>query len=297
MRLNTNIILIIAAFSIISCKKKEILEESSNSVEQDTNNPTTLRWANIDWNPDINYGSIADVDGNSYKTVTIGNQTWMAENLRTTKYQTGETINNITELNELASVQKDCYWKPKATNFEDDDDIEIYDFSPYFGYAYSLEVIINNKNVCPSGWKIPNSNDWSEMFNFLENENEVILSEGNYKDGYGKFINNTLISVDGWYSGNYDELDNDLFNIGGQDKYGFRILPTENPVYYKSTSSSNWGYGAEVSFSSKTSDDSLSYFSINIDPDQNPNLLFEIGKYKIDTSYYEELTFIRCVKE
>ncbi len=48
---------------------------------------TTLEVSSINFNPDLAYGSIADVDGNLYKTIQIGTQIWMAENLRTTKFK------------------------------------------------------------------------------------------------------------------------------------------------------------------------------------------------------------------
>jgi hypothetical protein len=61
-------------------------------------------------NPVIIPESIADSDSNTYKAVTIGTQVWMAENLKTTKYNDGTDIPLITEISELANPQTPAYY-------------------------------------------------------------------------------------------------------------------------------------------------------------------------------------------
>ena len=51
------------------------------------------------FNPNVDYGTLTDQEGNVYKTIQIGSQTWMAENLRTTTYRNGEKIPEVTENN------------------------------------------------------------------------------------------------------------------------------------------------------------------------------------------------------
>lgn len=60
------------------------------------NNPLNGRTTAV-FNPDKNYGTMSDIDGNIYKTIVIGEQTWMAENLRVTHYRNGDEVPIITD--------------------------------------------------------------------------------------------------------------------------------------------------------------------------------------------------------
>lgn len=109
------------------------------------------------FNPSITYGSVQDADWNSYNTVEIGNQVWMAENLRTTKYANGDPIAFINDTANWEFVDYDAY-----TFYELDSSLIIPN-----GYLYNWHVIADPRNVCPTGWHVPRESEWAELINYL----------------------------------------------------------------------------------------------------------------------------------
>jgi uncharacterized protein (TIGR02145 family) len=104
----------------------------------------------IAYNQELNYGSLNDIDGNSYKTIAIGNQTWMAENLKTTKFSDGGTIAQKTDLAEWISLSTPayCYFLNDEAKYKGT-----------YGTLYNWHTV-NTGKLCPSGWHVPTSNDW-----------------------------------------------------------------------------------------------------------------------------------------
>lgn len=101
--------------------------------------------------------TITDVDGNTYKTVKIDNQTWMAENLRTTKYNDGNTISNVTDSAEWVNLSTPAYcW------YNNDKD----SLGKIYGALYNWYTV-DTKKLCPSGWKVPTVEDWDQLIKFL----------------------------------------------------------------------------------------------------------------------------------
>lgn len=152
---------------IFSCKK-----ESSNPTNNSTTNSNNSNPVTCINNPNINFTSIGtpigkvsncikDVDGNTYKTVTIGTQTWMAENLKTSKYSDGTAISNVTDDSEWSNLTKGAwaYYNNDPTNNTK--------YGKLYNW-YSISTITNgNKNICPSGWHIPNDTEWTVLTDFL----------------------------------------------------------------------------------------------------------------------------------
>jgi uncharacterized protein (TIGR02145 family) len=109
--------------------------------------------------------NIADVDGNSYKTVKIGDQTWMAENLKVSKYSDGTSIPNVTDNTQWSNLTTGAW----AYNNNDAANNAKYG-KLYNWYAVS-PTSNGNKNVCPTGWHVPTDAEWSVLTDYLGGNN------------------------------------------------------------------------------------------------------------------------------
>ena len=114
------------------------------------------------FNPDVTYGSVTDIDGNRYKTITIGTQTWMAENLRTTKYRNGDAIPEVSGNTAWMGLSTDAY-----CNYENStDEIRI----ATMGRLYNWFAVTDSRNIAPEGWHVATDAEWSTLTSFLGNE-------------------------------------------------------------------------------------------------------------------------------
>jgi uncharacterized protein (TIGR02145 family) len=104
--------------------------------------------------------NINDIDGNSYHTVTIGTQVWMVENLKTTRYSNGEPIPNITDANQWSNLTSGAF-----SNYNNDESIALE-----YGRLYNYYTVIDNRNLCPTGWHVPANDDWITLTTYLGGE-------------------------------------------------------------------------------------------------------------------------------
>jgi len=95
---------------------------------------------------------IKDIDGNIYKTIKIGTQTWMAENLKTTK------LNNGTKIPVEEDNDKFIALKTAAFCWYDND----ADYKKSFGGLYNWYSVKTGK-LCPAGWHVPSDAEWMKM--------------------------------------------------------------------------------------------------------------------------------------
>ena len=104
--------------------------------------------------------TITDRDGNVYQTVNIGTQTWMAENLKTTKYRTGEDISNPKDSISWRTATFGAW----CNNKNDTVNGRIY------GRLYNYLAITDPRNIAPIGWHVASQAEWTTLVNYLGGE-------------------------------------------------------------------------------------------------------------------------------
>jgi uncharacterized protein (TIGR02145 family) len=111
----------------------------------------------ITFNPALSYGSLSDIDGNTYKVITIGTQTWMAENLQTTKYNDGTPIPLVTDGKAWAGLTTPGYsW------YNNNEQV----FKKLYGALYNWYAV-NTGKLCPAGWHVSTNTEWATLITYL----------------------------------------------------------------------------------------------------------------------------------
>jgi uncharacterized protein (TIGR02145 family) len=102
-------------------------------------------------------GSVKDIDGNVYHTVTIGTQVWMVENLKTTKYQNGDPIPNVTDNSQWTNLETGAF-----CNYNNDAAI-----GAKYGKLYNYYAVYDSRNIAPTGWHVAASSEWKTLEDFV----------------------------------------------------------------------------------------------------------------------------------
>jgi uncharacterized protein (TIGR02145 family) len=168
----------------------------------------------------VDKNSVTDIDGNTYKTVQIGTQVWMAENLKTAKYNDGTMIPNVTDDAQWSNLTSGawCYYDNNASN------------NSKYGKLYNWYAVSKttngNKNVCPTGWHVPTDSEWTALTDYLGG---VSVAGGKMKD----------VGTTNWINPNTDATNVSLFTgLPG----GLRNL---NGYYYGIGNAGRWWSSSE----------------------------------------------------
>jgi uncharacterized protein (TIGR02145 family) len=197
-------------------------------------------------------GEVTDVDLNVYKTVTIGTQIWMTENLKTMKYRDGSVIPNVSDNAEWSGLITGafCWYKNDEAKYRN-----------LYGAYYNFHAV-NTGKLCPNGWHVPTDTEWTELTTFLG---------GNNTGGKLKEASTIFTSPPGlWYSPNTDATNETGFTArpGGQrfnsgsfyydGYYGYWWCsrePSQSSAWYRSMASMHgdigrsWGDNKKQGFS------------------------------------------------
>jgi uncharacterized protein (TIGR02145 family) len=218
-------------------------------------------------------GTVTDYDGNVYVTIKIGDQVWMASNLRVTHYSDGSAIPLVTGETE---------WKNMGNNSTDkaycwyDNDQATYGTD--WGALYTWAAAMNGapgsgsnpsgvQGACPAGWHIPSIAEWTELKDFL------------ISDGFTYNQGKALKALSGW-----DDDDGEDGN--GTDDFGFAAYP---------------GGSRETNYGHFIFAGGNGYWKSATESDDNYASGVHMGNYRDDLFIYKYLKgdgqSVRCVKD
>lgn len=227
--MKNSICLLAGVILLFSCKKESSNTSTNSSNTTNSNSITCIN------NPNINFTStgnqigkfsdcIKDVDDNTYKTVIIGTQTWMAENLKTSKYNDGTVIPKISD---------NTQWQNNLTGawvyyFNDEDNNAKYG-KLYNWYAVN-KTSNGNKNLCPIGWHVPTYSEWEILIDYLGGDN---VAGDKMKE----------VGISSWNSPPTQSTNTSLFTglPGGGRSYGGKLFSNlgQNGYWWSSTEINN----------------------------------------------------------
>lgn len=207
------------------------------------------------------FGSFTDNrDGETYKTVKIGTQIWMAENLRTTKFNDDTPIPLVSDPIAWSKLTTSgyCWYNNDASRYKD-----------IYGSLYNWYTV-NMGNLCPTGWHLPSDTEWTLLTSFLGGEN---VAGGKLK------------STDGWNSPNFDGTNTGATNETGFTALsgGYRFFEDGSFNFFFCGFQGNWWTSTEHS-----SINSLAWCRILIFDDNNVKRFF---------NYKSSGLSVRCVKD
>jgi len=182
--------------ALFSCKKETSTPNNSGNTTTDTTKTSNQTIGKSGPN-------ITDSEGNTYKTVTIGTQTWMAENLKVSKYSDGTTIPNITD---------NTQWQNNTTGawaYYNNDAANNAKYGKLYNWYAVSKTTNGNKNVCPTGWHVPTDAEWTVLTDYLGGNS---IAGGKMKE----------VGTTSWNSPNTGATNTSLFTgfPGGYRYYG-----------------------------------------------------------------------------
>jgi len=171
-------------------------------------------------------GTVTDIDGNMYQTIKIGDQWWMADNLKVTHYRNGDPIPHVIDGNIWPLLTTGAYCE-----FDNDSS-----YVATYGRLYNWYAVDDSRNIAPDGWHVPTDNEWKQLEMYLgmsQAEADAINWRGTDEGGKLKESGTTH-----WANP----------NTGATNESGFTALPGG----YRSLDGGYGGLGGDALFWSYT---------------------------------------------
>ncbi|MCB2218986.1 MAG: PKD domain-containing protein [Bacteroidetes bacterium] len=211
--------------------------------------------------------TITDVDGNVYNTVLIGDQCWMKENLKTTTYNNGVSIPNVTVNSAWSSLTNGAYvWYDNDISWKDK-----------YGALYNWYTTVDANGLCPNGWHVPTHDEWMVLTDYI----------GGTGDPHGNELKSCR-QINSPLGGGCNTSEHPRWqqhNIHyGTDDYGFSGLPGGyrfNTGYFNSMTTYGIWWSTESS-------------STNA---ENINLKFDLGTVYWNNNNKKNGYHVRCLKD
>lgn len=146
--------------------------------------------------------TVTDVDGNIYHSVTLGSQTWLVENLRTSKYRDGSSIPNVSDNSTWINLTSGAWC---TYNNDEANGIK-------YGKLYNWYAATDSRNIAPLGWHVATYEEWSILGKYV-NDNL----------GTSKFVSKALAATTDWTYNGSSCIGNSIY---ANNSTGFTALPS-----------------------------------------------------------------------
>lgn len=208
-----------------------------------------------------------DIDGNTYRTVIIGTQEWMAENLKVTRYRNGTEIDYPGENNDLWYLNNGGAYAWYNNNIE---------WKNIYGGLYNYYAVVNQNGLCPEGWHVPSSEEWNQLIHYIGGPD---TTTGNRL----KSCRQVDAPVQECHTGIHPRWDWDV-NNHGTDHYGFSAVPAG----YRGVEGAYTGMGQNAEFwTSSEIGSGRAWARIILNTD---------GRVITDDGYMKKGISVRCLK-
>lgn len=220
-------------------------------------------------------GTVTDIDGNVYNYITIGNQTWMVENLRTTRLRDGTPIPHVKDSTKW-TLSWDNQGLQTSLSYCDYKNDTVY--GKKYGHIYDIQA--SRSVIAPKGWHVPTRSDWFILINYLIS-NGYNFDKSTEENRIGKSL---ASGTTDWLMGTYYDEGSIIKNLTLNNSTGFTALPGG----YRSRDGVFKDVGVTCSLWSSTH-----YYQYNF------YVYLESGRIDLflDDSYKLSGMYIRCIRD